>query len=92
MTNTDDRSTWAEYSRLVLSELRRLDSSIERINVSLAEAIKHERANRQTVENATAAELQRLALEVQALKIRAGAWGAMAGLIPVLVAVALKAL
>lgn len=92
MTNNEDRSTWGEYSRLVLSELRRLDSSIERINVSLEKSIKHERANRQTVENATAAELQRLALEVQALKIRAGAWGAMAGLIPVLVAVALKAL
>ena len=91
MTNHDDRSTWAEYSRLVLSELRRLDVSIEKIADALDKAIKHERANRQTVENATGAELQRLALEVQSLKIKAGAWGALAGLIPVLVAVCLKA-
>lgn len=92
MTNDDDRSTWAEYSKLVLSELRRLDSSIERISTSFEKTIAHESRNRRMIENATSAELQRLALEVQSLKIKAGVWGAMAGLIPVLVAVAMKSL
>lgn len=92
MTNDDDRSTWAEYSKLVLSELRRLDSSIERISTAFDKTIAHESRNRRMIENATRAELQRLALEVQSLKIKAGVWGAMAGLIPVLVAVAMKSL
>lgn len=98
---TDENNGWREYQKLVLNELRRLDDSVEKLATRLDNSIekigirvdrvtKHERGNRQQVEMGLSDELQRLALEVHGLKIKAGVWGLIGGLLPVLTALVLK--
>lgn len=90
---TDDASNgWREYQKLVLSELRRLDENVEKLSDKLDQAIRHERNNRHTAENATMTEVRRIALEVHALKVKAGIWGLIGGLLPVMAAMLLKTL
>lgn len=91
--------SWSSWSRLVLAELKRLDGNIERIGDKMADvprwidrAVKHETGNRRQVEDDMRVEILRLSTEVAALKVRAGVWGLMGGLLPVLVAITLKAL
>jgi len=92
MSDDGDSNGWREYQKLVLSELRRLDSNVDKLGDRIDKAVKHERNNRQMVEHATQAELTRIALEVHGLKIKAGVWGLTGGLIPVVVALVMKQL
>ena len=55
-------------------------------------AVKHEQNNRRQVEDDVRIEILRLSTEMAALKVRAGVWGLMGGLLPVLAAITLKAL
>ena len=87
-----DSSDWSTYQRLVLSELKRLDSGLSRMNDQTAKALKHERSNRQQVEMGILADLAQLRTDIQALKIKAGIWGAVAGMIPVITVLLLKQL
>jgi len=87
-----EKDTWREYQKLVLSELRRLDGNMEKLGERVDRAVKHERGNRQTVELGVQAELTRIALEVQSLKIKAGVWGIMGGLLPAITAVVIRQL
>ena len=85
-------SGWREYQRLVLSELRRLDNNVEKLGERIDRVVKHERGNRQQVENVMQVELRRIALEVHGLKIKAGIWGLVGGSIPVVTTLLLKQL
>ena len=87
-----DSSDWSTYQRLVLSELKRLDSGLTRMNDQTAKALKHERGNRQQAEMSIMTEIAHLRTEIQALKIKAGIWGAVAGMIPVISVLLLKQL
>lgn len=96
---TDDGGSWASWSRLVLAELKRLDGNIERLGDKMADvprwidrSVKHEQNNRRQVENDVRVEILRLSSEMAALKVRAGVWGLMGGLLPVLAAIMLRAL
>tara|TARA_R110000851_G_scaffold174045_1_gene320322 strand:- start:282 stop:557 length:276 start_codon:yes stop_codon:yes gene_type:complete len=88
----NESSDWSTYQRLVLSELKRLDSGLTRMNDQSVKAIKHERGNRQQIEMGILADIAQLRTEIQSLKIKAGIWGAMAGLIPVISVILLKQL
>ena len=90
MTDEGDNNGWREYQKLVLSELRRLDANLEKLSERIDRAVKHERGNRQQVEANTHAEVSRIALEVHGLKIKAGIWGLLGGLLPVMTAILLK--
>lgn len=81
---------WHEYQRLVLSELRRLDSSVEKLGERIDQAVRHERGNRQLVENSTMEEVRRIALEVNTLKVKATIYGMLAGSIPAVCALIFK--
>lgn len=83
---------WREYQKLVLSELRRLDENVEKMNERVERAIKHERGNRQMIDKATHDDIRALQLEVHGLKIKAGVWGLLGGLLPVVAALLLKAI
>lgn len=83
---------WREYQNLVLSELRRLDEGVSRLNERIEDAIRHERGHRVRVEDATANSIKRLELDVYGLRIKAGIWGLLGGLLPVLAALLLKAI
>jgi hypothetical protein len=85
-------SGWREYQKLVLSELRRLDNNVEKLGERIDRSVKHERGNRQQVENTMQTEINRISLEVHGLKIKAGVWGLAGGLIPVITALVLKQL
>jgi len=87
-----DENGWKEYQKLVLNELRRLDETVEKLGTRIDKAVSHERGNRLQTEQGLAAELQRLSIEVHGLKIKAGVWGVIGGLLPVLAAVVLKQL
>lgn len=87
---TESSNGWNEYQKLVLSELRRLDESVEKLGARIDQAVKHERGNRQMVENVTQTELQRLALDVNTLKLKCGVYGLIGGLLPVCTALILK--
>ena len=92
MSGEGDNNGWREYQKLVLSELRRLDDNVEKLGDRIDRAVKHERGNRQMVETAMRTEINRIALEVHGLKIKAGIWGLAGGLIPVVVALVMKQL
>ena len=81
----NESSDWSTYQRLVLSELKRLDASLTKMN-----SIKHERSNRQQVEMGIMTDLAQLRTDIQSLKIKAGIWGAVAGMIPVVSVLLLK--
>ena len=88
---TDETNNgWREYQKLVLNELRRLDENVDKLGTRIDSVVKHERNNRQMVENATQAELQRLSLEIHGLKIKAGVWGLVGGSLPVVTMLLLK--
>ena len=86
----NESSDWSTYQRLVLSELKRLDASLTKMNDQNATAIKHERSNRQQVEMGIMTDLAQLRTDIQSLKIKAGIWGAIAGMIPVVSVLLLK--
>jgi hypothetical protein len=86
---SDEGNGWREYQKLVLNELRRLDTNLEKLSDRIDVSIKHERNNRQTVENGLQDEIRSVALEVHGLKIKAGIWGLLGGLLPVLAALLL---
>ena len=88
----NESSDWSTYQRLVLSELKRLDGSLTRMNDQNAAGLKHERSNRQQVEMGILADLAQLRTDIQSLKIKAGIWGAVAGMIPVISVLLLKQL
>lgn len=83
---------WREYQKLVLSELRRLDENVEKMTERIDRAIKHERNNRHMADRATRDDIKHLQLEVHGLKIKAGVWGLLGGLLPVIAALLLKAI
>ena len=89
---TQESNGWNEYQKLVLNELQRLDSNVEKLGDRIDQAVRHERGNRNMIENATNAEVRRIALEVHGLKIKAGVWGLIGGLLPVISAVVMKLL
>jgi len=86
---SDDGNGWREYQKLVLNELRRLDTNLEKLSDRIEASIKHERNNRQLAENGLQDEIRNVALEVHGLKIKAGIWGLLGGLLPVLAAILL---
>ena len=86
---SDEGNGWREYQKLVLNELRRLDINLEKLSDRIDVSIKHERNNRQQVENGLQDEIRNVALEVHGLKIKAGIWGLLGGLLPVLAALLL---
>lgn len=99
----EESTGWDSYQRLVLSELKRLDSGLTRLSETLDKSFKHERANRVQVEQALADEIQdlekdmnmeiaKLQIAVHGLHIKAGVWGAAAGLLPVTVTILLRLL
>jgi hypothetical protein len=85
-----ESSDWSTYQRLVLSELKRLDASLTKMNDQNVASIKHERGNRQQVEMGIMKDLAQLRTDIQSLKIKAGIWGAIAGMIPVVSVLLLK--
>jgi hypothetical protein len=85
-----ESSDWSTYQRLVLSELKRLDASLTKMNDQNVASIKHERSNRQQVEMGIMTDLAQLRTDIQSLKIKAGIWGAVAGMIPVVSVLLLK--
>jgi len=89
---SDETNGWREYQKLVLSELRRLDENVEKMNERIERAIKHERGNRQMIDQATHEDIRALQIEVHGLKIKAGIWGLIGGLLPVATALLAKAI
>jgi hypothetical protein len=99
----EDTNGWDSYQRLVLSELKRLDSGLTRLSETLDKSFKHERNNRVQVEQTLSEEIQdlekdmtmeiaKLQLAVHGLHIKAGIWGAAAGLLPVTITILLRLL
>lgn len=88
--NDESGNGWNQYQRLVLSELRRLDGNVEKLGERIDNAVRHERGNRQLVENATMEEVRRIALEVNTLKVKATIYGMLAGSIPAVCALVFK--
>jgi len=72
---------WNEYSRLVLAELKRLNEGQEHI-------IDGRVKDRRDIEE----ELRQIHIELARLQVKAGLWGAMAGVIPAAIALAFSLL
>lgn len=83
---------WRDYQKLVLSELQRLDTNIEKFADRMDQAMRHERVTRTQTEKSVAVELNRLAIEVNLLKLKAGICGLLGGLLPVLTAILVRQL
>lgn len=72
-SQSNEAGGWDEYRKLVLAELRRID-----------EGFQHERKNRAMTEKIYWERIAKLEIDIAALKIKAGVWGLMGGLIPAL--------
>ncbi len=70
MAGESDVESWPEYRRLVLAELVRLNTSMELLDAKFDKReIEHHK------------DMATIQADVLALKIKAGMWGAVAGLI-----------
>lgn len=70
---------WDEYRRLILSELERLDESVKESRKSELEAIQK-----------LLMDITKLREDVVTLKVKAGVWGILGGVITTLGAILLK--
>tara|TARA_R110002094_G_scaffold104568_1_gene103886 strand:+ start:753 stop:992 length:240 start_codon:yes stop_codon:yes gene_type:complete len=76
---SNDHDGWDEYRRLILSELERLDEAVKDSNKSDAAAL-----------NKLLLDVIKLREEVVALKVKAGVWGILGGVITTIGAILLK--
>ena len=88
----EDGNGWVEYRALVLSELERLDGSVKTNHEHHTTQLANVEARLSEKLHGISNHLQATSMEVTALQVKAGLWGALAGLIPVLAAILLKAL
>jgi hypothetical protein len=63
---------WTEYRKLILAELERLSASIHDTN--------------RKIDEFRSDDIAQIKVEIAMLKVKAGAWGALAGLLPTLAA------
>tara|TARA_R110002126_G_scaffold84465_24_gene205300 strand:+ start:2350 stop:2589 length:240 start_codon:yes stop_codon:yes gene_type:complete len=75
----NDHDGWDEYRRLILSELERLDVAVRDSNKSDTESL-----------NKLLLDVIKLREEVVALKVKAGIWGILGGVITTIGAILLK--
>lgn len=69
---------WGEYRRLILSELERISRDLE----LLSDKLDHFRQD----------EISKIKIDVAMLKVKAGAWGAIGGLMVALTAALIRIL
>jgi hypothetical protein len=68
---SDDGGDWGTYRRLILAEIQRVSRDIEAIN--------------QKLDRFRESDLQEIKVDIAMLKVKASAWGGLAGLIAALV-------
>lgn len=78
-TVSNEHDSWNEYRRLILSELERLDQSMKHSDQSDTASI-----------NKLLLDVIKLREEVVALKVKAGIWGILGGVITTIGAILLK--
>ena len=71
----DEVGPWDQYRRLVLAELESMRGGIKELS--------------RKIDDIRTEEIHNIWLELNKLQMKAGVWGAVAGLIPVLLAIAL---
>jgi len=64
-----DERSWAEYRRLILAELERIDRGMVAMNAKM-----------EVITNLRDETIAKMRVEIAMLKVQAGAWGAAAGL------------
>ena len=79
MSEEKGQNGWNEWSKHILSELERLNSSYENL---MKEVI---RINDQTMK-----DMHALKVDLATLKVKASVWGAIAGSVPVLILIVMK--
>jgi GTPase involved in cell partitioning and DNA repair len=106
MTDSDiQKNGWGEWSKYVLKELERLNACIFVIDAKLDKTLEdivtikglakeYEKALEDLKKNQIiiSDKLDKVSSEVVALKIKAGAWGLLAGAIPVIILIAVQLL
>jgi len=65
-----DERSWAEYRRLILAELERIDRGMVAMNAKM-----------EVITNLRDETIAKMRVEIAMLKVQAGAWGAAAGLV-----------
>jgi uncharacterized membrane protein len=75
----ESQNGWSEYQRLVLAALERHDSHLESIDEKIG-AVRMDLAKLQV----------EIATEIATLKVKSGLWGALAGVITVMIALGIK--
>ena len=76
---SNDPESWNEYRRLILSELERLDEAVKESHKTDTEALQK-----------LLLDVIKLREEVVALKVKAGVWGILGGVITTIGAILLK--
>jgi hypothetical protein len=75
----ESQNGWNEYQRLVLAELERHNTRLETIDEKIS-AVRVDLVKLQV----------ELAAEIATLKVKSGLWGALAGILTVLIALGIK--
>jgi len=92
MDTNDPQNGWTEYRALVLSELERLDTSMKNNHDHHTAQLLNVEARLSDKLHNINNHLQATTVEVTALQVKAGLWGALAGLIPTLTVLLLRTL
>lgn len=72
---------WTQYQKLVLAELERNAEGIKELNEKKDERLREMNA-----------QFGEIKIQIAMLKVKAGIWGLMAGMIPVIIALAIQVL
>lgn len=72
---------WTQYQKLVLAELERNAEGIKELNEK-----KDERLKEMNI------QFGEIKIQIAMLKVKAGIWGLMAGMVPVVIALAIESL
>lgn len=67
----NERDSWAQWSKYVLAELKRINEAIDALDVKI-DRIKDE-------------QISQLKIEIAMLKVKAGVWGLLGGALPVII-------
>ena len=91
MAKLESNGSWEEYAKLVLAELERLDGWLGDLSKSIPEEFKSVRKEisdkAEDINRAVSSMNVRTTSELRALQVKAGTWGLLGGLIPVLIAI-----
>jgi len=89
MSNNEDNG-WNEYQKLILSELKRLNTLYDKLCEEIKDMGKDYDSKLDRMSRDKDEKIVELKVEISALKVKSGLWGSLAGLVSALAVLLLR--